>query len=69
MKYTMKCTKANPLEPFFTEGKEYEILYDNNTWYSIKDDMNEIVGYAKTREELVRNLNIYWYSQFELKKV
>lgn len=66
MKYTMKCTKANPQEPFFTEGKEYEISYDNKEWYSIKDDKDEIVGYGKTREELWNNLNEYWYSQFEL---
>ena len=65
MKYTMKCTKQT-VEPFFTEGKQYEILYDNKEWYSIKDDIDEIVGYGKTREELWNNLNEYCDSQFEL---
>lgn len=65
MTLKIKCTTQEE-ETFFTEGKEYEISYDNKEWYSVKDDNNEIVGYAKTREELVRNLNIYWCSQFEL---
>ena len=64
MKYRIKCTKQT-VEPFFTEGKEYMIAH-NSIGYFIKDDKGETVGYAKTREELVRNLNEYWYSQFEL---
>lgn len=62
----MKCTKADPQEPFFTKGKEYMIAHNNNIGYFIKDDYNEIVGDGKTREELLNNLNKYWYSQFEL---
>lgn len=65
MKYTMKCTKQT-VEPFFTEDKEYLIAHNNNIGYFIKDDNNEIVGDGKTREELLNNLNEYWYSQFEL---
>lgn len=65
MKYTMKCTKQT-VEPFFTEGKEYQISHNNRLGYFIKDDNNEIVGDGKTREELLNNLNEYWYSQFEL---
>lgn len=65
MKYRMKCTKQT-VEPFFTEDKEYLIAHNNNIGYFIKDDNNEIVGDGKTREELLNNLNEYWYSQFEL---
>ena len=65
MKYTMKCTKQT-VEPFFTLDKEYPIAHNNTLGYFIKDDNNEIVGDGKTREELLNNLNEYWYSQFEL---
>lgn len=65
MKYTMKCTKQT-VEPFFTLDKEYQIAHNNTVGYFIKDDNNEIVGDGKTREELLNNLNEYWYSQFEL---
>lgn len=65
MKYTMKCTKQT-VEPFFTLDKEYQIAHNNTLGYFIKDDNNEIVGDGKTREELLNNLNEYWYSQFEL---
>lgn len=65
MKYTMKCTKQT-VEPFFTLDKEYQIAHNNTLGYFIKDDNNEIVGDGKTREELMNNLNEYWYSQFEL---
>ncbi|WPH57054.1 hypothetical protein [Enterococcus phage G01] len=65
MKYTMKCTKQT-VEPFFTLDKEYQITHNNTVGYFIKDDNNEIVGDGKTREELMNNLNEYWYSQFEL---
>lgn len=65
MKYTMKCTKQT-VEPFFTLDKEYQIAHNNALGYFIKDDNNEIVGDGKTREELLNNLNEYWYSQFEL---
>lgn len=65
MKYTMKCTKQT-VEPFFTLDKEYQIAHNNTLGYFIKDDNNEIVGDGKTREELLNNLNDYWYSQFEL---
>lgn len=62
----IKCTKADPQEPFFTEGKEYMIAHNNTLGYYIKDDNNEIVGDGKTREELLSNLNDHWFSQFEL---
>lgn len=65
MKYTIKCTKQT-VEPFFTLDKEYQIAHNNTLGYFIKDDNNEIVGDGKTREELLNNLNEYWYSQFEL---
>ncbi|QBZ69360.1 hypothetical protein [Enterococcus phage vB_EfaS_Ef6.4] len=65
MKYRMKCTKQT-VEPFFTLDKEYQIAHNNTLGYFIKDDNNEIVGDGKTREELLNNLNEYWYSQFEL---
>lgn len=65
MKYKMKCTKQT-VEPFFTLDKEYQIAHNNTLGYFIKDDNNEIVGDGKTREELLNNLNEYWYSQFEL---
>lgn len=65
MKYTMKCIKQT-VEPFFTLDKEYQIAHNNTLGYFIKDDNNEIVGDGKTREELLNNLNEYWYSQFEL---
>lgn len=61
----MKCTKQT-VEPFFTLDKEYQIAHNNTLGYFIKDDNNEIVGDGKTREELLNNLNEYWYSQFEL---
>ncbi len=65
MKYTMKCTKQT-VEPFFTEGKEYQIFHNNSIHYFIKDDDGKTVADGETREELLRNLNNYWYSQFEL---
>lgn len=67
MAYRIKCVIANPQEPFFTEGKEYQIAHNNTIGYFIKDyDKNEIVGHGKTRDELLNNLNLYWDSQFEL---
>lgn len=65
MKYTMKCTKQT-VEPFFTEGKEYQIGHDNDMGYFIKDDDGDTVENAETVNELLSNLNEYWYSQFEL---
>lgn len=65
MKYKIKCVKQT-VEPFFTLDKEYQIAHNNTLGYFIKDDNNEIVGDGKTREELLNNLNEYWYSQFEL---
>ena len=66
MKYRMKCVTTNPQEPFFTEGKEYQIFHNNSLDYFIKDDDGDAVKNGKTREELWNNLNDYWYSQFEL---
>lgn len=67
MKYRMKCTKQT-VEPFFTEGKEYQIFH-NDSGYYIKDDDGATVEYGKTRMELLHNLNQYWYSQFEMIKI
>lgn len=65
MKYTIKCTKQT-VEPFFTLDKEYQIFYDSKEGYFIKDDDGDIVEYGETRDELLNNLNSYWFSQFEL---
>lgn len=65
MKYRIKCTKQT-VEPFFTLDKEYQIFYDSNEGYFIKDDDGDIVEYGETRDELLNNLNSYWFSQFEL---
>lgn len=62
----MKCVSTNPQEPFFTEGKEYQIFHNNSEEYFIKDDDGDPVGYGKTRGELLTNLNEFWDSQFEL---
>lgn len=67
MKYKIKCVKQT-VEPFFTEGKEYQIFH-NDTGYYIKDDEGAIVENGNTRSELLNNLNMYWYSQFELIKI
>lgn len=65
MKYRIKCTKQR-VEPFFTEGKEYQIAHNNNMGYFIKDDDGDTVENAETVNELLSNLNEYWFSQFEL---
>lgn len=65
MKYTMKCTKQL-VEPFFTEGKEYQIFHNKNIGYFIKDDDGDTIENAETVNELLSNLNEYWFSQFEL---
>lgn len=65
MKYRIKCTKQT-VEDFFTEGKEYLIAHNNNIGYFIKDDDGDTVENAETVNELLSNLNEYWFSQFEL---
>ena len=65
MKYRIKCVRQT-VEPFFTEGKEYQIFHNNSIHYFIKDDDGKTVADGETREELLRNLNNYWYSQFKL---
>ncbi len=65
MTYRMKCTKQT-VEPFFTEGKEYQIGHDNDMGYYIKDDDGDTIENAETVNELLSNLNEYWFSQFEL---
>lgn len=64
MKYRMKCVSTNPQEPFFTEGKEYQIFHNNSIHYFIKDDDGKIVADGETRADLLNNLNNYWYSQY-----
>ena len=60
----MKCVSTNPQEPFFTEGKEYQIFHNNSIHYFIKDDDGKIVADGETRADLLNNLNNYWYSQY-----
>lgn len=62
----MKCVITNPQEPFFTEGKEYQIAHNGILGYFIKDDDGTTAESGKTRGELLNRLNEYWYSQFEL---
>ena len=66
MTYRMKCVITNPQEPFFTEGKEYQIAHNGILGYFIKDDDGTTAESGKTRGELLNKLNEYWYSQFEL---
>lgn len=61
----MKCTKADPQEPFFTEGKEYEII-KNERGFSIIDNDNEQVDCGQNIFELENNLNEFWDSKFKL---
>lgn len=61
----MKCTKADPQEPFFTEGKEYDII-KNAYGYGIMDNDGEVPDYGQNLFELENNLNEFWDSKFEL---
>ena len=61
----MKCTKNHPQEPFYTEGKEYDIL-KNETGFYIKSDEGDILEYGTTPFDLAYNLNQFWDSKFEL---
>lgn len=61
----MKCTKADPQEPFFKEGKEYEII-KNERGFTIIDNDNEQVDCGANIFELENNLNEFWDSKFEL---
>lgn len=61
----MKCTKADPQEPFFTEGKEYDII-KNACGYGIMDNDGEVPEYGTTLFELEHYLNEFWDSEFKL---
>ncbi|AHB79806.1 hypothetical protein CH14_gp05 [Enterococcus phage IME-EF4] len=61
----MKCTKADPQEPFFTEGKEYDII-KNACGYGIMDNDGEVPEYGTTLFELEQYLNEFWDSKFKL---
>lgn len=61
----MKCTKADPQEPFFTEGKEYDII-KNACGYGIMDNDGEVPEYGTTLFELEHYLNEFWDSKFKL---
>ncbi|QBZ69935.1 hypothetical protein [Enterococcus phage vB_EfaS_Ef5.1] len=61
----MKCTKADPQEPFFTEGKEYDII-KNACGYGIIDNDGEVPDYGPNLFELENNLNEFWDSKFKL---
>lgn len=64
----MKCTKADPQEPFFTEGKEYEII-KNERGFTIIDNDSEQVDCGPNIFELENNLNEFWDSKFKLVNV
>lgn len=61
----MKCTSSHPQEPFYTEGKEYDIL-KNETGFYIKCDEGAILEYGTTPFDLAYNLNQFWDSNFKL---
>lgn len=61
----MKCTKADPQEPFFTEGKEYDII-KNACGYGIMDNDGEVPDYGQNLFDLEQTLNEFWDSKFEL---
>lgn len=61
----IKCTKSDPQEPFFTEGKEYDII-KNACGYGILDNDGEVLEYGTTPFELEHNLNRFWDSKFKL---
>lgn len=61
----MKCTKADPQEPFFTEGKEYDII-KNACGYGIMDNDGEVPEYGPNIFDLEQTLNEFWDSKFEL---
>lgn len=61
----MKCTKADPQEPFFTEGKEYDII-KNACGYGIMDNDGEVPDYGPNLFDLEQALNEFWDSKFEL---
>ncbi|UYB00581.1 hypothetical protein OLACOIGA_00019 [Enterococcus phage vB_Efa29212_2e] len=61
----MKCTSSHPQEPFFTEGKEYEII-KNLCGYAIVDNDGEVPEYGTTPFELEQYLNEFWDSNFKL---
>ncbi|AWY03169.1 hypothetical protein [Enterococcus phage LY0323] len=65
MTLKMKCTKADPQEPFFTEGKEYDII-KNACGYGIMDNDGEVPEYGTTLFELEQYLNEFWDSKFKL---
>lgn len=50
----MKCTSSHPQEPFYTEGKEYDIL-KNKTGFYIKCDEGDILEYGTTPFDLEHN--------------
>lgn len=55
----MKCTKADPQEPFFTEGKEYDII-KNACGYGIMDNDGEVYEYQyynQAQKHLQNKLN------------
>lgn len=61
----MKCTNAHPLEPFCTEGKEYDIM-SNETGFYIQCDEGDVLEYGTTPFDLEHNLNQFWNSTFNM---
>lgn len=64
----MKCTKADPQEPFFTEGKEYDIIKDL-CGYGIIDNDGDVADRGQNIFELENNLNEFFYSKFKLVEI
>lgn len=63
---TLKISCTHKGEHIFTEGKEYDVFYDDARGYFLRDDDGDIIESGATPELLLAELNAYWYSQFKL---
>lgn len=64
MTLKIRCTLKT--EHIFTEGKEYDVFYDDARGYFLRDDEGDIIESGATPELLLAELNNYWHSKFEL---
>lgn len=64
MTLKIRCTRKTEL--IFTEGKEYDVFYDDARGYFLRDDEGDIIESGATPELLLAELNNYWHSKFEL---
>lgn len=64
----MKCVITNQQEPFFTEGKEYDIIKDL-CGYGIIDNDGDVADRGQNIFELENNLNEFFYSKFKLVEI